>query len=44
MQSHVYWQVVPDVSEERSDVIFMAKSKKIVVLDPDDEGANFRSN
>jgi len=44
MLRHVYLQVVSDVSEGLSDVIFTARGKKIVVLDPDDQGTNFRSN
>jgi hypothetical protein len=34
MLLRVYLQVDSDVSEERSDSIFTAKRKKIVVLDP----------
>jgi len=41
MSRHVNLQVFSDVSEGLSDVIFTARRKKIVVLDPDDEGANF---
>jgi hypothetical protein len=41
MLRHVYWQVDSDVSEVRSDSIFTTKRKKIVVLDPGDEGADF---
>ena len=43
MLGRVYWQVVSDVWEGRRDVIFTARRKKIVVLDPDDEGANLPS-
>jgi hypothetical protein len=37
-------QVVSEVLEGLSGVIFTARGKKIVVLDPDDEGTNFRSD